>query len=60
MTFKHALLLPALMLGACASKPVLPQPIPAVAEQRLCPAFPLPPAELLKPPAKTDFLAPTG
>ena len=33
-----------------------PQPIPAVAEPRQCPAFPLPPAALLKPPVKTDFL----
>ena len=36
-----------------------PQPIPALAEQRQCPAYPLPPAALLKPPAKTDFLHPT-
>jgi hypothetical protein len=30
-----------------------------VAEQRQCPAYPLPPAALLKPPLKTDFLQPT-
>ena len=48
-----------LLLGACAGKPQAPQPIPAVAEQRLCPAYPLPPTELLKPPAKTDFLPTT-
>ena len=30
-----------------------------LAEQRHCPAWPLPPAALLKPPAKTDFLSPT-
>ena len=47
------------LLGACASKPQAPQPIPAVAEQRLCPAYPLPPADLLRPPARTDFLKPT-
>ena len=57
---RTALLLPALALSACASKPQPPQPIPALAEARQCPAFPLPPAELLKPPAKTDFLTPTG
>ena len=43
-------------LGACASKPAPPQPIPVLAEQHLCPAFPLPPAALLKPPRKVDFL----
>jgi hypothetical protein len=26
---------------------------------RQCPAYPLPPAELLKPPVKTNFLPPT-
>ena len=36
-----------------------PQPIPALAEQRLCPAYPLPPEALLKPPVKTNFLDPT-
>lgn len=56
MTSKAALLLPALLLSACATKPRAPQPIPALAEQRQCPPFPLPPAELLKPPVKTDFL----
>ena len=47
------LLLP--MLGACASSP-RPQPIPVLAETHRCPAFPLPPPALLKPPLKTDFL----
>ncbi len=55
MTMKLALPLLALMLGACASRPS-PQPIPVLAEQRQCPAFPQPPEALLKPPAKTDFL----
>ena len=32
---------------------------PALAEQRQCPAYPLPLAELLKEPLKTDFLTPT-
>ena len=32
---------------------------PVLAQQRQCPAFPLPPEALLKPPAKTDFLGPT-
>ena len=59
MISKAALLLPALLLGACAAKPQAPQPIPALAEQRQCPAYPLAPAELLKPPVKTDFLHPT-
>jgi hypothetical protein len=27
-----------------------------VAEQRQCPAYPLPPADLLKPPVTSDFL----
>ena len=49
----------ALALGACAAKSPAPQPIPALAEARQCPAYPLPPAALLKPPAKTDFLKPT-
>jgi len=47
----------ALLLGACGQQ--RPQPIPAVAEARHCPAYPLPSQELLKPPAKTDFLHPT-
>lgn len=42
--------------GADAS----PQPVPAMAEARQCPAYPLPPADLLKAPAKTDFLNPTA
>jgi hypothetical protein len=60
MTLKAALPLLALLPGACASSPKAPQPIPAVAELRQCPAYPLPPAELLKAPAKIDFLTPTG
>ena len=48
-----------LLLSACASKVPPPQPIPAVAQERQCPAYPLPPAELMKPPAKTHFLNPT-
>ena len=40
-------------------EPPSPQPIPAVAEARQCPAWPLPPRALLKPPVKTDFLNPT-
>ena len=56
MNMKHALLLPALLLSACATVPK-PQPIPAVAEQRQCPGYPLPPASLMTPPAQTDFLS---
>ena len=62
MTSKLALPTLALVLlpplGGCASKPAAVQPIPVVAEQRQCPAYPLPPANLLKPPARTDFLTP--
>ena len=56
MISKLAWLMPALVLTACAAKPTAPQPIPALAEQRNCPAWPLPPEALLKTPAKTDFL----
>ena len=59
MTLKRALPPLACLLSACAAKVPPPQPIPALAEQRLCPAYPLPPGDLLKPPAKTDFLART-
>lgn len=59
MNMKAALPLLALLPSACAeTRP--PQPIPAVAEQRQCPSYPLPPKELLKAPVKTDFLNPTG
>jgi len=57
MISKPALPLLALLLSACASGP-RPQPIPALAQARQCPAFPLPPADMLKPPVKTDFLPP--
>lgn len=57
MISRHVLPLLALTLSACAGKPE-PKPIPALAEQRLRPAYPLPPEGLLKPPAKTDFLEP--
>ena len=59
MTSKPVLLLPALLISACATKQDPPQPIPALAEQRQCPAFPSAPEALLKPPAKIDFLNPT-
>ena len=48
----------ALLLSACASQPK-PQPVPVLAEVHECPRYPLPPAALLKPPAKTDFLPQT-
>ena len=60
MTLKRALPPLVLLLSACASKVPPPQPIPAVAQERQCPAYPLPPADLLKPPVKTDFLTPTA
>ncbi len=56
---KPALPLLALLLTACAAKD-RPQPIPALAETRQCPGYPLPPAGLLKPPVKTDFLTPSS
>ena len=57
MILQRALPLLAIVLSACASPPERPQAIPAVAQVRQCPAYPLPPAALLKPPAKTDFLS---
>jgi hypothetical protein len=60
MILKAALPLLALLPGACAGNQRPPEPIPAVAEQRQCPAFPLAPKELLKAPVKTDFLSPIG
>ena len=59
MTSKIAWPLLAAALTACAAKEKL-APIPAVAETRTCPAYPLPPADLIKSPAKTDFLIPTA
>ncbi len=59
MIMKAALPLLALTLTACAARPG-PMPIPALAEQRQCPGYPLPPESLLKPPVKTDFLVPNG
>jgi hypothetical protein len=43
MNSKSVLLPLALSLSACASEPQAPQPIPAIPEQRQCPAYPLPP-----------------
>ena len=44
----------AIALSACTQ--ARPQTLPVVAEERECPAFPAPPAALMEPPAKTDFL----
>lgn len=60
MFLKAALPLLALLTAACAASQELPRPIPTVAEMRHCPAYPLPPEELLKAPEKTDFLDPNG
>ena len=60
MIMRNALPMLALLLAGCAARPSPPAAIPAVAEQRQCPAYPLPPKALIKPPAKTDFLSPTG
>ena len=59
MISRPALLLLALLLNACTGRPAAPQPIPVLAGQRQCPAFPLPPEALLKAPAKVNFLDPT-
>lgn len=59
MIMRAAWLMLVLGLAACSTKPRI-EAIPAVAEQRQCPAYPLPPANLLKPPAKTDFLTPSS
>ena len=58
MITKCAWPLLALALSGCGAKLERPQPIPAVAQARQCPPYPLPPAALLKPPAKSDFLTP--
>ena len=54
MTMRNAWPLLALSLAACGQE--RPQPIAALPELRQCPAYPLPPANLLKAPVKTDFL----
>jgi hypothetical protein len=60
MIIKRALPPLTLLLAACAGKPQSPQPIQVVAKHRQCPAYPLPPADLMKPPLKTDFLSPSA
>ena len=45
------------LLSSCVGQEH-PEPIPAVAVARQCPAYPLPPAALLKRPVKLDFLPP--
>jgi len=55
MILKPALPMLALALAACSQSPP-PRALTALAAERQCPAYPLPPAALLKPPAKTDFL----
>jgi len=56
MRLNPALPMLGLALSSCASKPAMPQPIPAVAQLRQCPAYPLPPEALIKQPPKVDFL----
>ena len=58
MPMKLAWAMLALVLTACGAKPERPQPIAAVAEQRLCPPPAQPPERLMVPPRKTDFLSP--
>ena len=60
MISRNALPMLALLLGGCAAKDRPVQPMPVLAEQRQCPAYPLPPKALIRPPAKTDFLTPNG
>ena len=59
MNLKVALPLLALLPSACAGTPNPPQPILALAEQRRCPPYPLPPEALLKRPVQTDFFEPS-
>ena len=47
----------ALAMSSCASNPA-PKANPVLAQQHQCPTYPLPPASLLKPPARIDFLPP--
>jgi hypothetical protein len=49
----------ALALTSCAGKQRLPQQIPALAQARHCPAYPLPPKALIEAPEKVDFLPKT-
>ena len=60
MILKRALALCAPVTMFCGCTQERPQPIPVVAEQRQCPAFPMPPAALMVPPEKTDFLPMAG
>jgi hypothetical protein len=60
MISKPAWPLLALALCACSSKPDRPRPLAALAEQRQCPPPAQPPARLVVPPKKTDFLSPTA
>ncbi len=59
MTLKPGLPMLALALNACSSAGERPQPLAAVPEQRVCPALAQPPAKLVAPPKKLDFLPPT-
>ena len=60
MITKRAWVMLALLLTACGARPERPQPIAAVAEQRLCPPPAQPPERLVVPPRKVDFLSPNG
>ena len=59
MISKYVLPMLALLPAGCAASGRPAPPIPVVAEQRQCPAYPLPPDALMKTPVKTDFLKPT-
>jgi len=59
MTLKSGWPMLALVLSACSSHSERPQPLAAVAEQRFCPPPAQPPARLVMPPRKTDFLSTT-
>ncbi len=60
MTLKAGWPMLALALSACSSAPERPQPLSAVAEQRICPPPARPPSSLIVPPRKMDFLSPTA
>ena len=59
MISRFALPTLALALTGCGKSLPPAQPVAAMAEQRQCPAYPLPPRDLMKVPVTTDFLPPS-
>ena len=58
MISRNALPMLALLLGGCAAKDRPVQPVPVLAEQRLCPAYPLPPKALHQAPRQDGLPQP--